>query len=68
MKITWYICIIFHKGHFLAGLDNISIESADVKQALETSQREIFTLKDRLQIAQDELRQTEANVSQLKRE
>lgn len=51
-----------------SGLDNISIESADVKQALETSQREIFTLKDRLQIAQDELRQTEANVSQLKHE
>ncbi|XP_047492602.1 sarcolemmal membrane-associated protein-like isoform X2 [Penaeus chinensis] len=51
-----------------SGLDNISIESTDVKQALETSQREIFTLKDRLQIAQDELRQTEANVSQLKHE
>ncbi|MPC83930.1 hypothetical protein E2C01_078653 [Portunus trituberculatus] len=45
----------------------LSIESSDMKQALETTQREIHTLKDRLQTSQDELRQAEANVSQLKR-
>ncbi|XP_071551462.1 uncharacterized protein Slmap [Panulirus ornatus] len=50
------------------GLDMLSIEPSDVKQALETTQREIHTLKDRLQTAQDELRQAEANVSQLKHE
>lgn len=49
-------------------LDSLSIESSEVKQALETTQREIYTLKDRLQAAQDELRQAEANVSQLKHE
>lgn len=38
-----------------------------MKQALEATQKEIHTLKDRLQTAQDELRQAEANVSQLKR-
>ncbi|XP_045101439.1 sarcolemmal membrane-associated protein-like isoform X3 [Portunus trituberculatus] len=51
-----------------AGLDMLSIESSDMKQALETTQREIHTLKDRLQTSQDELRQAEANVSQLKHE
>lgn len=51
-----------------AGLDMLSIESSDMKQALETTQREIHTLKDRLQTSQDELRQAEANVSQLKNE
>ncbi|XP_042227918.1 sarcolemmal membrane-associated protein-like isoform X1 [Homarus americanus] len=50
------------------GLDLLSIEPSDIKQALETTQREIHTLKDRLQNAQDELRQAEANVSQLKHE
>ncbi|XP_042227920.1 sarcolemmal membrane-associated protein-like isoform X2 [Homarus americanus] len=50
------------------GLDLLSIEPSDIKQALETTQREIHTLKDRLQNAQDELRQAEANVSQLKQE
>lgn len=53
--------------YYLTGLDMLSIESSDMKQALETSQREIHTLKDRLQTSQDELRQAEANVSQLKR-
>ncbi|KAK8745334.1 hypothetical protein OTU49_000135 [Cherax quadricarinatus] len=51
-----------------SGFDMLSIEPSDFKQALETTQREIHTLKDRLQTAQDELRQAEANVSQLKHE
>ncbi|XP_069167208.1 sarcolemmal membrane-associated protein isoform X4 [Procambarus clarkii] len=51
-----------------SGVDMLSIEPCDIKQALETTQREIHTLKDRLQTAQDELRQAEANVSQLKQE
>ncbi|XP_069167207.1 sarcolemmal membrane-associated protein isoform X2 [Procambarus clarkii] len=51
-----------------SGVDMLSIEPCDIKQALETTQREIHTLKDRLQTAQDELRQAEANVSQLKHE
>lgn len=50
------------------GLDLLSIEPSGMKQALETTQREIHTLKDRLQTSQDELRQAEANVSQLKHE
>lgn len=45
----------------------LSIEPSDMKHALEATQKEIHTLKDRLQTAQDELRQAEANVSQLKR-
>lgn len=45
----------------------LSIEPSDMKQTLEATQKEIHTLKDRLQTAQDELRQAEANVSQLKR-
>lgn len=45
----------------------LSIEPSDMKHTLEATQKEIHTLKDRLQTAQDELRQAEANVSQLKR-
>lgn len=51
-----------------ADLDMLSIEPSDMKHALEATQKEIHTLKDRLQTAQDELRQAEANVSQLKHE
>ncbi|KAK3860208.1 hypothetical protein Pcinc_033728 [Petrolisthes cinctipes] len=52
----------------LTDLDLSSIEPGDMRVALESSQRETHNLRARLQDAQDQLRQAQANVSQLKRE
>ncbi|CAL4067131.1 unnamed protein product, partial [Meganyctiphanes norvegica] len=44
------------------------VENSEAKHVLEVTQSEIHSLKGRLQTAQEELRQAEANVSQLKHE
>ena len=42
-------------------------ESAEIQNNLEITQNEIKNLRERLRVAQEELQQAQANVTQLKR-